>query len=145
MHLEGAIVLGTGGDNSNASIGSFFEGVVTSGEPADAADDAVQANIVAAGYSGNSGGSPAATGGTITLPGGQCVDVDGDGTTVGTEVELWDCNDVGGQVWQQQSDGLLFNPQSGLCLETPGGNTANGTQLQIDTCNGSPAQKFSLS
>jgi hypothetical protein len=51
----------------------------------------------------------------------------------------------GGQVWQQQSDGSLLNPQSGLCLEAPGGNTANGTQLQIDTCNGSPAQKFALS
>jgi hypothetical protein len=50
MHLEGAIILGVGGDNSNVSIGSFFEGVMTSGFPSDAADDAVQANIVAAGY-----------------------------------------------------------------------------------------------
>ena len=33
MHQEGAIVLGTGGDNSNASVGSFFEGVMTSGYP----------------------------------------------------------------------------------------------------------------
>ena len=52
MHQEGAIVLGTGGDNSNASIGSFFEGVMTSGFPTDAADNAVQANIVAVGYCG---------------------------------------------------------------------------------------------
>ena len=59
MHQEGAIVLGTGGDNSNASIGSFFEGVMTSGFPTDAADSAVQANIVAADYSGNSDGPPA--------------------------------------------------------------------------------------
>jgi non-reducing end alpha-L-arabinofuranosidase len=29
MHQEGAIVLGTGGDNSNSSAGSFFEGVMT--------------------------------------------------------------------------------------------------------------------
>jgi hypothetical protein len=50
MHLEGAIVLGTGGDNSNGSIGSFFEGVMTSGLPTDAADDAVQANITSVGY-----------------------------------------------------------------------------------------------
>ena len=57
MHQEGAIVLGTGGDNSNASVGSFFEGVMTSGFPTDAADNAVQANIVAAGYSGNSDGT----------------------------------------------------------------------------------------
>jgi len=50
MHLEGAIVLGTGGDNSAWSSGSFFEGVMTSGYPADATENAVQANIVSVGY-----------------------------------------------------------------------------------------------
>ncbi|GHI08136.1 alpha-N-arabinofuranosidase [Streptomyces cellostaticus] len=55
MHQEGAIVLGTGGDNSNGSIGSFFEGVMTSGIPTDAADNAVQADIVSAGYGGPTG------------------------------------------------------------------------------------------
>lgn len=52
MHQEGAIVLGTGGDNSNLSVGSFFEGVMTAGIPTDAADNAVQAEIVSAGYAG---------------------------------------------------------------------------------------------
>ncbi|MEV7438370.1 alpha-L-arabinofuranosidase B [Streptomyces griseoviridis] len=61
MHQEGAIVLGTGGDNSNGSIGSFFEGVMTSGIPTDAADDAVQSNIVSVGYGGATG-----TTGTLT-------------------------------------------------------------------------------
>ncbi|HEY4459342.1 MAG TPA: arabinofuranosidase catalytic domain-containing protein, partial [Pseudonocardiaceae bacterium] len=56
MQKQGAIILGIGGDNSNASAGSFFEGVMTDGYPSDAADNAVQANIVAAKYSGNSGG-----------------------------------------------------------------------------------------
>jgi non-reducing end alpha-L-arabinofuranosidase len=55
MHQEGAILLGTGGDDSNASIGSFFEGVMTAGVPADAADDQVQANIVTVGYGGPTG------------------------------------------------------------------------------------------
>ncbi|MFE2062323.1 alpha-L-arabinofuranosidase B [Streptomyces sp. NPDC059467] len=55
MHQEGAIVLGTGGDNSNGSIGSFFEGVMTSGIPTDAADDSVQSNIVSVGYGGATG------------------------------------------------------------------------------------------
>jgi hypothetical protein len=50
MHKEGGIVLGTGGDNSNGSIGSFFEGVMTSGLPTDAAENSVQANIVAVAY-----------------------------------------------------------------------------------------------
>ncbi len=47
---EGAIILGTGGDNSHTGEGTFFEGCMTSGNPSDAIDDAVQANIVAAGY-----------------------------------------------------------------------------------------------
>jgi hypothetical protein len=183
MQQEGSIVLGTGGDNSNASAGSFFEGVMTAGYSTDAADNAVQTNIVAAGYSGSSG----ITGATISGPGGTCVDVDGDdtgtdhsavqlwgcqsgsvdqhwthnadgsletlgrcmdiagnGTANGTKVQLWDCDGVGGQVWRQQSDGSLLNPQSGRCLDSPSGATANGTALQIYDCNGSAAQKFTL-
>lgn len=50
MHKEGAIILGIGGDNSKASAGSFFEGVMTSGYPSDATENSVQANIVATGY-----------------------------------------------------------------------------------------------
>jgi non-reducing end alpha-L-arabinofuranosidase len=50
MQEEGSIVLGTGGDGTNLSRGYFFEGVMTAGYPADAADNAVQANIVTAGY-----------------------------------------------------------------------------------------------
>jgi hypothetical protein len=50
MKKQGAVLLGVGGDNSNASAGSFFEGVVTRGNASNATDDAVQANIVAAGY-----------------------------------------------------------------------------------------------
>jgi Alpha-L-arabinofuranosidase B, catalytic len=48
--LQGAIILGTGGDGSNAGTGTFFEGAMTIGVPPDSADDAVQANIIAAGY-----------------------------------------------------------------------------------------------
>jgi len=76
---------------------------------------------------------------------GRCLDINGNGTAAGTQVELWDCNGVGGQVWQQQADGSLLNPQSGRCLDSPGGNTANGTRLQIWDCNGTAAQKFALS
>jgi hypothetical protein len=50
MRKEGAIGLGTGGDNSNGAQGNFFEGVMTATFTSDAADNAVQANIVAAGY-----------------------------------------------------------------------------------------------
>ena len=48
----GAILLGNGGDNSNGSQGTFYEGAVTAAGtfPTDETDRQVQANIVAAGY-----------------------------------------------------------------------------------------------
>lgn len=61
MRQEGAIILGMGGDNSHASAGSFFEGVMTSGFPTDGADDAIQSDIVAVGY-----GAPTGRSGTLT-------------------------------------------------------------------------------
>jgi non-reducing end alpha-L-arabinofuranosidase len=52
MRKQGAILLGNGGDNSNGSQGTFFEGAMTAAGtfPTDATDQLVQANIVAAGY-----------------------------------------------------------------------------------------------
>ena len=50
MKKQGAIILGIGGDNSFWAKGTFFEGVMTQGFSTDATDDAVQKDIVAAGY-----------------------------------------------------------------------------------------------
>jgi hypothetical protein len=50
MHKEGAIILGIGGDNSVGAQGTFYEGVMTSGYPSDASENAVQADIIAAKY-----------------------------------------------------------------------------------------------
>jgi hypothetical protein len=46
MRKEGAIGLGTGGDNSNSAQGNFFEGVMTAHYSKPEADALVQANIV---------------------------------------------------------------------------------------------------
>jgi hypothetical protein len=56
MKKQGAIILGSGGDcckpggGANQSIGTFYEGCVVTGYPSDATENAVQANIAAAGY-----------------------------------------------------------------------------------------------
>src|SRR4051812_22221917 len=50
MRKQGAIVLGNGGDNSNGSQGTFYEGVMTAGYPTDATDQRGQANVGAARY-----------------------------------------------------------------------------------------------
>jgi non-reducing end alpha-L-arabinofuranosidase len=141
MHQEGAIVLGTGGDNSNWSVGSFFEGVMTAGYPTDAADNAVQANVVSAGYAGASnGGTPPA--GTITGSGGQCVDVIGDDTgTDYADVDLWGCQSYAiDQHWTHNSDGSLST--LGRCLDIDGDGTAPGTKVELWDCNGVGGQKW---
>ena len=196
MKQEGGIALGTGGDNSNAAPGSFFEGAITSGFASNATIAAIQSDIDAANYTGTSGGGP---GVGITGPGGKCIDVAGsdnggnlsnvhlgtclhdavdqhwqyirtvptisqgagqreypdtlktlgrcldirgNATSPGTQVALYDCNGVGGQKWVQQPNGTLLNPQSGLCLTSPGGSTTNGTVLDIETCTGTASQRF---
>jgi hypothetical protein len=52
MRKQGAILLGNGGDNSNGSQGTFYEGAMTAAGtfPTDATDQLVQSNIVAARY-----------------------------------------------------------------------------------------------
>src|SRR5579862_3844739 len=52
MRKQGAIALGNGGDNSNTSQGTFYEGAMTAGGtfPTNATDQLVQANVVAARY-----------------------------------------------------------------------------------------------
>jgi hypothetical protein len=47
---EGGILLGIGGDNSNNSFGTFYEGAITAGRPTDETDTAVLKNVQAAGY-----------------------------------------------------------------------------------------------
>jgi hypothetical protein len=57
MKKQGAIILGIGGDNSKGAQGTFYEGVMTSGYPSDATENAVQSNINSVNYgSGSSGG-----------------------------------------------------------------------------------------
>ena len=52
MRKQGAILLGNGGDNSNGSAGTFYEGAMTKGGtfPSVETNQAIQANVVAAGY-----------------------------------------------------------------------------------------------
>jgi non-reducing end alpha-L-arabinofuranosidase len=52
MRKQGAILLGNGGDNSNRSQGTFYEGAMTAAGtfPTDATDQKVQDNVVAARY-----------------------------------------------------------------------------------------------
>lgn len=50
LNHPGGLILGIGGDNSNSSAGTFFEGAITAGRPSDETDAAVLKNVQDAGY-----------------------------------------------------------------------------------------------
>jgi hypothetical protein len=50
MDNLGGIVLGVGGDNSNNSWGTFYEGAITKGYPSNETDLAVVKNVKDVGY-----------------------------------------------------------------------------------------------
>jgi len=75
---------------------------------------------------------------------GKCMDIYAGGTADGTPVDLYDCNSTGAQVFIPQSDGALYNPQSGKCLDDTNWSTTPGTQLQIWDCTGNANQRWAL-
>ncbi|MEY9962699.1 hypothetical protein ABIA33_000725 [Streptacidiphilus sp. MAP12-16] len=150
MHKEGAIVLGTGGDNSNGSIGSFFEGVMTSGYPTDAADNAVQANVVSVNY-GNAGASFPVAGTAYRLTNqnsGKVLDAVNCGTANGTRTDLWSSLGNTCQQWKFAGVGsgyyTITDVNSGTVLDSVNCGTANGTAVDLWASLGNTCQQWSV-
>jgi alpha-galactosidase len=79
------------------------------------------------------------------LPGAsssRCIDINGNVTTPGTKVDIWDCDGGANQSWTFTSAGEL--KANGLCLDADDGGTAAGTKLIAWTCHGGTNQKFKL-
>jgi hypothetical protein len=152
MHQEGSVLLGTGGDDSNGSDGSFFEGVVTAGYPSDATDAAVQANVTAAHYQQAPRSFPAAgTPYTITnVNSGTNVQPDSCGTADGTGVELYTSAGSDCQQWTFASAGgghyTITNTASGQNLESSGCGSFDGTLTDLAAPSpGSVCQEWDVS
>ncbi len=143
MKKEGAILLGIGGDNSVSGRGTFFEGVLTSGYPSEATENAVQANIAAAGYAPAIGSDPQQNVQIVGGQSGRCVDVPNSSTTNGTQVQLWDCWGGIMQRWTYTS-GKQLQVYGNKCLDAYGQGTANGTQVIIWDCNGQANQQWNI-
>jgi hypothetical protein len=149
MRKQGAIILGSGGDcckpggGANLSAGTFYEGAMVSGFPSDATENAVQANIIAAGY--GSGGS-GTTGSLRAVGAGRCLDVPGATTTQGTQVQIWDCHGGTNQTWTRTASGQLTVYSGGnlRCLDASGQGRTNGTPAIIWACNGQVNQQWNV-
>ncbi|MEU5314104.1 arabinofuranosidase catalytic domain-containing protein [Streptomyces sp. NPDC021562] len=145
MRKQGAIILGTGGDNSKGAQGTFYEGVMTSGYPSDATENAVQANITAAGYSSSSGGGTS-TGALHAVGAGKCLDVPNSSTTAGTQLQIWDCSGGANQTWTRTSSGQLtvYGGGSQMCLDAYDNQTSAGTKVITWPCNGGANQQWQV-
>ncbi|MFG6199658.1 arabinofuranosidase catalytic domain-containing protein [Nonomuraea sp. JJY05] len=143
MKKEGAILLGIGGDNSVSGRGTFFEGVLTSGYPSAATEDAVQANIAAAGYAPAGGGNPQQGVQIVGGQSGRCVEVPNSSTANGTQVQLWDCGSGTNQRFTYTS-GKSLQVYGNKCLDAYGQGTTNGTQVIIWDCNGQANQQWNV-
>src|SRR4051794_26204899 len=144
MRKQGAIILGTGGDNSKGAQGTFYEGVMTSGYPSDATENAVQANITAAGYSSSSAGT--GTGALHAVGAGKCLDVPNSSTTAGTQLQIWDCSGAANQTWTRTSSGQLtvYGGSNQMCLDAYNNQTSAGTKVVTWPCNGGANQQWQV-
>jgi hypothetical protein len=150
MHQEGAVILGTGGDNSNESDGSFLEGVITAGYPSDATDAAVQASIVAVGYQQVITGFPV-SGKSYTITNvnsGTAVAPASCGTADGTGIELSSL-DAACQQWTFTSAGsgryVITNVSSGKVLDSVDCGTNDGTLTDLWSSLGNLCQQWNVS
>ena len=102
MKIQSSIELGTGGDNTSLGDGEFFEAADVSGFPSQATQNAVQANIVAAGYSVTPPGEAPYTGTAPQVPGiVQAANYDSGGQGVAYKV-----TSVNGTANSYRSDGV---------------------------------------
>lgn len=143
MKKQGAIILGTGGDNSKGAQGTFYEGVMTSGYPTDATENTVQANITSMNY-GTGGTSTGTTGALHAVGAGRCLDVPNSSTTSGTQLQIWDCSGQANQTWTRTSSGQLtvYSGSTQLCLDAYNNQTTAGTKVVTWPCNGGSNQQW---
>lgn len=150
MKKQGAIILGSGGDcckpggGANLSAGTFYEGAMVAGYPSDATENAVQANITAAGYAAGGGTTP--SGAIRAVGAGKCLDVPNGSTTGGTQVQIRDCSGGANQTWTRTPSGELtvYDGGNQRCLDANAAGTAAGTKVIIWSCNGQPNQRWNV-
>jgi hypothetical protein len=87
---------------------------------------------------------PDRTGRIVGAGSGRCVDVTGVSQTLGTAVQLWDCNGQANQLWHQTAAGELRVYSDTRCLDANNQGTANGTTVVIWSCNGQANQQWRL-
>jgi O-glycosyl hydrolase len=87
-----------------------------------------------------SGSAPAAQE-LVGAQSGKCLDVPGATTTIGTQLDIYTCNDGTNQQYTENSNGTI-TVYGDRCLEAYAGTTTPGTIVDIYTCNGGTNQQW---
>jgi hypothetical protein len=91
---------------------------------------------------GNGSGGTDRSGRLVGTGSGRCLDVTGVSQTLGTAVQIWDCNGQVNQLWHQTAAGELRVYNDTRCLDASGQGTVNGTKIVIWSCNGQANQQW---
>ncbi|MEO3876248.1 lectin [Nonomuraea sp. B12E4] len=78
----------------------------------------------------------------VSSASGRCLDVKGDVDTLGTALDIWDCNGQANQVFEFTSAGELRTLNGTRCVDAYGNQTSPGTQVIIWSCNGQANQRW---
>jgi endo-1,4-beta-xylanase len=106
---------------------------------------AYNAAVTALGGS-SSGGTGSGSGPLRAVGAAKCLDVPGQSTTLGTQLQIWDCSGGTNQTWTRTSANQLTVYSGGTlrCLDAYDNQTSPGTKVEIWSCNGAANQQWRL-
>ncbi|MBO3751219.1 lectin [Streptosporangiaceae bacterium NEAU-GS5] len=78
----------------------------------------------------------------VSAASGRCLDVAGNIDTLGTGLQIWDCNGQANQAFEFTSAGELRTFNGTRCVDASNNGTAPGTRVVIWSCNGQNNQKW---
>ncbi|HEV2345079.1 MAG TPA: glycoside hydrolase family 11 protein [Actinocrinis sp.] len=75
---------------------------------------------------------------------GKCLDIPNSSTTLGTQLQIWDCSGQANQSWTHTSSNQLTATVNGtaLCLDAYNNQTSPGTKVETWSCNGGANQQW---
>ena len=78
----------------------------------------------------------------VGVASGRCLDVAGNTDTLGTPLQIWDCNSQANQQFEFTAAGELRTFNSTRCVDADNAGTTNGTVVLIWSCTGAANQKW---
>lgn len=74
---------------------------------------------------------------------GYCMELEGESTSAGTDVQHWNCQNDDYQKWYQDSTGRLHSKAARfMCIGVEGGGNSNGSDIIIWSCNNNTSQRW---